>query len=143
MTTNITEITIRNSGEVVLVEETAVGNSLALSRRSIFPGDDYSAEVPRVQSICDVVHTEAYLGLPINPAALADWAGLRTDLLGSATVAAWFDTLPAINREDITAQIQAHDVLSLNDALSRVNYDSVKVELNQFLTNRNIGVELP
>ena len=68
MITNITEITIRNSGEVVLVEETAVGNSLALSRRSIFPGDDYSAEVPRVQSICDVVHTEAYLGLPVNPA---------------------------------------------------------------------------
>ena len=81
MTTNITEITIRNSGEVVLVEETAVGNSLALSRRSIFPGDDYSAEVPRVQSICDVVHTEAYLGLPINPAALADWTNFNLTMI--------------------------------------------------------------
>ena len=81
MTTNITEITIRNSGEVVLVEETAVGNSLALSRRSIFPGDDYSAEVPRVQSICDVVHTEAYLGLPINPADLADWTNFNLTMI--------------------------------------------------------------
>lgn len=78
---------------------------------------------------------------PIAPAP--DWAGFRSDLLGSATVVTWFDGLPAIHREDITAQIQGRDVLSLSDALSRVNYDSVKVELNQFLTNRNIGVQLP
>lgn len=80
---------------------------------------------------------------PEPPAPEPDWAGLRADLLSSSTVAAWFDTLPAINREDITAQIQGRNLPSLEDALSRVNYDSVKVELNQFLTNRNIGVQLP
>ena len=78
---------------------------------------------------------------PIAP--LPDWAGLRADLLDSATISAWFDTLPAIHREDITAQVQGRNLPSLADALSRVNYDSVKVELNQFLTNRNIGVQLP
>lgn len=72
-----------------------------------------------------------------------DWAGLRADLLGSATIAAWFDGLPAINREDITAQIQGQDTATLADAVVRVDYDPVKVELNQFLTDRNIGVQLP
>ena len=78
---------------------------------------------------------------PLTPEP--DWAGFRSDVLSSAAIATWFEGLPAIHREDITAQVQARDVLSLNDALSRVNYDSVKVELNKFLTNRNIGVELP
>lgn len=72
-----------------------------------------------------------------------DWTGLRADLLGSATIAAWFDGLPAINREDITAQIQGRDTATLADAVVRVDYDPVKVELNQFLTDRNIGVQLP
>lgn len=72
-----------------------------------------------------------------------DWTGLRADLLGSATIAAWFDGLSAINREDITAQIQGQDTATLADAVVRVDYDPVKVELNQFLTDRNIGVQLP
>ena len=80
---------------------------------------------------------------PDYPVDTPDWTGLRADLLSSSTVAAWFDTLPAINREDITAQIQGRNLPPLEDALSRVNYDSVKVELNQFLTDRNIGVQLP
>ena len=89
-----------------------------------------------------VFNTEqTWVYTPIAP--LPDWVGLRADLLSSSTVAAWFDTLPAINREDITAQIQGRNLPPLEDALSRVNYDSVKVELNQFLTNRNIGVQLP
>ena len=72
-----------------------------------------------------------------------DWTGLRADLLGSATIAAWFDGLSAINREDITAQIQGQDTATLADAVVRVDYDPVKIELNQFLTDRNIGVQLP
>ena len=76
-------------------------------------------------------------------APLPDWAGLRADLLGSTTIAAWFDGLPAIHREDITAQIQGQDTATLADAVVRVDYDPVKVELNQFLTDRNIGAQLP
>jgi hypothetical protein len=80
---------------------------------------------------------------PDYPVDTPDWTGLRADLLGSATIAAWFDTLPAINREDITAQIQGRDTATLADAVVRVDYDPVKLELNQFLTDRNIGVQLP
>ena len=72
-----------------------------------------------------------------------DWTGLRADLLGSATIAAWFDGLSAINREDITAQIQVRDTGLLADAVTRVDYAAVKDEINGYLANRNIGIQLP
>lgn len=77
---------------------------------------------------------------PIAPEP--DWAGLRADLLDSATISAWFDTLSAINREDITAQIQGRNLSVLEDGLMRVNYTPVKDELNTYLSNRHVPLQL-
>ena len=80
---------------------------------------------------------------PDYPVNTPDWTGLRADLLGSATVAAWFDTLPALNREDITAQIQGRETDLLADAVTRVDYAAVKDEINGYLSSRNIEIQLP
>lgn len=83
MNTTIDEIIIRESGEIVLVEKTNVGNTVAYSRRSINVGDNYSTEVLRVIQICDLIHSESYLGVPINPENNSNWDNFNLQMMNN------------------------------------------------------------
>lgn len=106
MPTTVDEIVIRESGEIILVEKTSVGTATAYSRRSINVGDDYSTESARVQSICDLVHTETYLGIPVNPNANADWNSFNAAMLSDPDFNTYYGTGLA-TAPAITASIPA------------------------------------
>lgn len=78
------EIAIRESGEVVLTEKIIVGNSFAIERRAIQPGEDYSTEKQRVQSICELVHSESYLGIAVPQSIVPNWEGFNFALFSDA-----------------------------------------------------------
>lgn len=60
--------------------------------------------------------------------------------LDSVIISAWFDTLLAINRKDIAAQVQEQDTATLANVIMRVDYAAIKKEINSCSSSRNIGI---
>lgn len=149
--TSVDEITIQRDGTVVVVELNVTNQQVELqrevssvseagdpiittetytetrevsrgyNRKTISVGQDYSQEHPRVVSVCQLVHNETYLGVPVTPPnSGADWDGFNAAILQDAefkvAITACLSVEPQIALAIPTAlaQIETKGVASFN-----------------------------
>ena len=108
------EIAIRESGEVVLTEKIIVGNSFAIERRAIQPGEDYSTEEQRVQAVCGLVHSESYLGIAVPALTPPDWDSFNAYMLSDPMFKGYRDTVRSVDGDLNGALFDAYGLVATN-----------------------------
>lgn len=94
----VDEIIILPSGDITIVEKIETSNldgviiATAYSRRTIKVGQDTTTETPRVQQVAALVHSEAFLGIPITPPQTADWDAFNAQMLADTDFNAVYAT---------------------------------------------------
>ena len=110
----IDEIIIRKDGEIVLVEKVLIGSAVAYSRRSILIGDDYTNESESIRLICGLIHSEAYLGIPVSPPSPPNWDGFNAYMLTDQMFKAYRDIVRPIDGDLNGALLDAYGLVSTN-----------------------------